>query len=227
MKAHIKRDFSGAIDVFVSSDPDSLRPGARWFDQLMRNLQTCRVQILLLSPTALGRPWIHFEAGAGWALETVEQVPICHSGLSPSDLPMPLNQLQAGGLTPEFVEGLYRILSTAADQDVPSVDFEERATQLVAVASTLVAAPRSSSPGVGPPKRGVVAREAVLAKLRRLEQDQSRTAAILSLDLDETAAEAGLEREAVQDELALLLRLGYAEPYAETFGEPATEGPLG
>lgn len=124
IRTAIHRDFSGAVDVFVSSDPDSLPAGIHWMDELTAKLRQCRIQILLLSAESLQRPWIHFEAGAGWARGDVTQVPLCHSGLAPSDLKPPLALLQAGRLEdPQYLRSMYLRIAAEASQNVPEVDF--------------------------------------------------------------------------------------------------------
>jgi len=35
------------------------------------------------------KPWVNFEAGAGWVRD-IPVIPLCHSGIQPSNLPMPL-----------------------------------------------------------------------------------------------------------------------------------------
>jgi hypothetical protein len=71
---------------------------------------------------------------------------------------------------------------------------------------------------------GSLARWAVLNELRRLMREQTRTNAILSLDLDDVATAYGLSRSDVQDNLAELLELGYAQPYADSMDQGATDG---
>lgn len=83
----------GLIDVFQSTSPTSLVVGQNWLDNITDALRNCEVMIVLCSPFSVNRPWINFECGAGWSRE-IEIVPICHSGLRPVDLPVPINLLQ-------------------------------------------------------------------------------------------------------------------------------------
>src|SRR5262245_304192 len=86
LKLRIEKDFLSIVNVFVSSHSDSVRPGAKWLQQLDLELGKAAVLLILASPTSVTRPWVNFEAGAGWS-KNVPVVPICHSGMLPGQLP--------------------------------------------------------------------------------------------------------------------------------------------
>ena len=86
--------YVGSFDVFVSSDGESLPVGEQWLSKIDENLTRMRMQITLCSPYSVGRPWINFEAGAAWS-KKIPLVPLCHSGMTKSELPVPLSYLQA------------------------------------------------------------------------------------------------------------------------------------
>lgn len=96
----IKSAYLGLLDTFVSSDGESLPAGGRWLDKIDQALSDSAIQISLCSPESVKRPWINFEAGASW-IRRIPVVPICHSGLSKSGLPVPLSMLQAADATNE------------------------------------------------------------------------------------------------------------------------------
>ena len=93
----IKSSFLGLLDTFVSSDGESLPAGGRWLDSIDAALANSAIQISLCSPQSIKRPWINFEAGASW-IRRIPVVPLCHSGLSKSNLPIPLVMLQGADL---------------------------------------------------------------------------------------------------------------------------------
>ena len=78
----IQTTFMGMIEVFVSSDPDSIAMGGRWLEEITRGLKNCVVEVVLASPQSIKRPWINFEAGAGWVRD-IAVIPVCHSGMTP------------------------------------------------------------------------------------------------------------------------------------------------
>ena len=124
-KELIERAFLGLIDVFVSSDTNSIPMGAKWLESVTENLKVCAVEIILCSPRSVTRPWINFEAGAGW-IRGIEVIPLCHSGMTPSDLPVPLRLLQGTQATDDA--GLQRILpvlAKALGAAVPAVSFDD------------------------------------------------------------------------------------------------------
>jgi hypothetical protein len=51
----------GPGEVFVSTH---LEKGARWFEEIVRKLESAEVGILCLTAENLASPWLHFEAGA-------------------------------------------------------------------------------------------------------------------------------------------------------------------
>lgn len=97
LSEEIKSSFLGLLDTFVSSDGESLPAGGRWLDSIDTALTNSAIQISLCSPQSITRPWINFEAGASW-IRRIPVVPLCHSGLSKSGLPIPLVMLQGADL---------------------------------------------------------------------------------------------------------------------------------
>jgi hypothetical protein len=98
LKELIEPHFLGLLDVFVSSDGGSIEMGQKWLDTVSAALKNCAIQIVVCSPKSVARPWVNFEAGAAWVRE-VPVIPLCHSGMTPSELPIPLSLLQAANLT--------------------------------------------------------------------------------------------------------------------------------
>ncbi len=117
--------FLGLFDVFVSSDGKSIRVGQQWLDSVSQALQACVLEVIIASPTSVTRPWINFEAGAAW-VRGIPIIPLCHSGMTPSKLPVPLNLLQGARATDDA--DLRRVFATfahALDARTPDVDFSD------------------------------------------------------------------------------------------------------
>jgi hypothetical protein len=122
-KLLIEHEFLGLIDVFVSSDGQSIQMGQRWLDGISEALKKCKVEIVVCSPVSIKKPWINFEAGAGW-IRDIPVIPLCHSGMTPSSLPVPLSLLQAAQANE--VSGLKLILPVLAQAlgaKTPNTDF--------------------------------------------------------------------------------------------------------
>jgi hypothetical protein len=130
LKRHISQDFLGMIDVFVSSDSTSIVVGSKWLNDIDTALKTAKVELLICSEESVKRPWINFEAGAGW-VKGIPVVPVCHTGLRPVDLPMPLNMLQAvEAKNPEDLDKLYALLAKQLGSTKPAGKFKQLAREV-------------------------------------------------------------------------------------------------
>ena len=122
LKDRIERDFLGLVNVFVSSDQESIEAGDSWLDALHRALKSANLEVILCSPTSITKPWVNFEAGAAW-LQGIPVVPICHSGLRTGALPMPLSSLQGGESSdPNTYVRLYNRIAKLVPCGTPGID---------------------------------------------------------------------------------------------------------
>jgi len=130
LKQHLDNDFLGMLEIFVSSDRETIRAGEKWLDQVDHALRAADAELVLCSKESVGRPWVNFEAGAAW-LRRIPVIPVCHSGLSLVELPVPLNMLQ--GVECSSAEGLqklYDAMAAVLDVKTPSVDFQALAADM-------------------------------------------------------------------------------------------------
>jgi hypothetical protein len=102
VKSAIEDEFSGFVDVFVSLDASSIPAGANFLKRIEDKLVDCVGAVYLVSPVSVKRNWINFELGAVWIRNIlnirennteISLIPLCHSGIQPSSLPLPLNNL--------------------------------------------------------------------------------------------------------------------------------------
>src|SRR5271163_3722789 len=103
---HEEREYAEAIQEFVtqllgidakpfmSSDQMQVYAGEKWLEQIMNELKTAKVVLLMLSKESVVRPWVNFEAGAAWTRDIVT-IPVCFGGLRKGELPKPYSILQA------------------------------------------------------------------------------------------------------------------------------------
>ncbi len=189
LKRALARDFLGMLDVFVSSDGESIAAGENWVSAVDRALHESKLLIILCSPMSLHRPWVNFEAGVAWALD-VPIIPLCHAGLRPRDLRMPLSLRQGLLLDdPRHIRQLYaRITEIVQVPLTPERDFEELASGLGRVSASL----RSTGED----------------ELRRLEDDRGIGRRLLMglshpehtwRTLDRVAVEAGVSQDVAAD----------------------------
>jgi hypothetical protein len=104
IKNAIESEFSGFVDVFVSSDGTTIPAGSNFLKKIEDGLIGCVGAIYLISPMSVKRNWINFELGAVWVRNAISvrssspeipTIPICHSGILPNSLPAPLNNLNS------------------------------------------------------------------------------------------------------------------------------------
>jgi hypothetical protein len=123
LKTHFLNDFLGMIDVFVSSDNTSITVGNKWLNDIDEALKTAQVELILCSEGSVKRPWINFEAGAGW-VKGIPVVPVCHTGMRAVDLPIPLNMLQAIEANDENgLQKIYGLLAKNLGSATPTSNF--------------------------------------------------------------------------------------------------------
>ncbi|WP_226701148.1 toll/interleukin-1 receptor domain-containing protein [Priestia aryabhattai] len=130
LKIFIEDTFLGLIDVFVSSTQDSISVGERWLDKVTDALNESIVEIVICSHLSIKRPWINFEAGAGW-IRNIPVIPFCHSGMTLTQLPTPLNMLQGAiANEPSSIEKIVRILAESIGARVIEPNISEFITKV-------------------------------------------------------------------------------------------------
>lgn len=122
LQKFFKRLYLGSFNVFVSSDSNSIELGDSWQNIVFDSIQTCDLMLVLCSPVSITRPWIPFEAGAGWSRK-IPVIPVCHSGLTPGELPLPFSTLQGCVLSEEkSVQQILARISKLFDLEIPELD---------------------------------------------------------------------------------------------------------
>lgn len=107
-KDFLENQFLGTIDVFASSHEESIKLGDDWMGRIKLSIQHCKLILVICSPISIKRPWIFFEAGSGWGKD-IPVIPLCHSGITPEKLPVPLNSFQGGLINkPEDIKKVFK-----------------------------------------------------------------------------------------------------------------------
>ena len=133
LKDRLEADFLGSVHVFVSSDQTSIGAGTKWLDEVEKALKAAALHLILCSDESVGRPWVNFEAGAAW-LRGVPVIPVCHSGMTPNGLPVPLILLEAlEAHREEDLRKLYAAVSSTLQMNVPSIDFAGLSAEVHAI----------------------------------------------------------------------------------------------
>ncbi|MBY0379492.1 MAG: TIR domain-containing protein [Burkholderiales bacterium] len=125
LKSLIELHFLNMVNVFVSSDLSSNETGEKWLNNITSALKVCVMGIILSSNNSIMRPWINFEAGALWVRD-IKVIQACHSGMSKSTLPIPLNQLNGIDITSkEDLLSLFTSISKKLKSIPPNPDFTD------------------------------------------------------------------------------------------------------
>jgi hypothetical protein len=115
LKKALTDSLGAGVVVFVSSDAESIEAGERWFQSVARHLATCVAQVILCSPNAITRPWVHFEAGSGWGRK-IPVIPAYYAGVTERMLPDQFRDFEAVDLsTADGVKALVRSVARAVD----------------------------------------------------------------------------------------------------------------
>ena len=122
LKTVLESSFLNIFDVFVSSNPDSIQLGDKWFDRMADSISNAALIIVICSPLSEKRPWINFEAGCGFA-HNIPVVPLCHSGLKPADLSFPLSAFQGAELNSQSkIQVLFDRIARIINISPPKMD---------------------------------------------------------------------------------------------------------
>ena len=110
LKDMMEEDFLGLVEFFASSDVGTIELGVQWLEAVERAIEKADAVIVLCSKASVHRPWVQFEIGAAW-MKGLPIIPVCHSGMTPTDLATPLKDYEGADLgTPEGLLALYEMI---------------------------------------------------------------------------------------------------------------------
>jgi hypothetical protein len=117
IEMEIRKVFADGINVFCTSSPGTIAPSKDWLSSIEAKLDSAQAVIVLVTPTSVERPWLWFEVGASWMRARKDQAaiyPLCAPEIQMTDLPSPLNRLQA--LSMGKVQDLKLLFQALIDQ---------------------------------------------------------------------------------------------------------------
>ncbi|MEI9940360.1 MAG: toll/interleukin-1 receptor domain-containing protein [Pseudomonadota bacterium] len=130
----------GTIDVFVSSDGQSIRVGTNWVHEVQQALERCKLMFVLVTPNSLVSSWITFEAGFAYS-RGIQVVPIAMLGVTVDEMPSPLRLLQ--GYNVSSHRGLNNIVANVNElfhYSLPEGFTESDYTSIVELSGTALSA---------------------------------------------------------------------------------------
>ena len=99
----------GSIDVFMSSDGQSISFGKNWVHSVEQALEQTKLMLVFVTPSSLRSSWLHFESGFAYS-KGIQVVPI-GLGIDLSTVGAPLSLLQGFNATSEA--GFNNIIAVA------------------------------------------------------------------------------------------------------------------
>lgn len=103
----------GAIDVFLSSDGESIPLGRNWVHRIQDALQSARIMVVFVSPNAFNSNWVYFESGFAYA-NNIRVVPVGFQGIDLATLKPPLSLLQGFNITSK--DGLDNLIALVNEE---------------------------------------------------------------------------------------------------------------
>lgn len=138
LKAAMEEVLSG-IRVFVSSDPEDLKPGDSWVEVILKNLNQAELILVLATQRGLSRKWVWYESGAGWS-RGVRIIPCCVGRIRKGELPAPFSSFQAVNIDDD--DGYRHLINTVASElglpDPNSVDISGLVRKLKAADKKII-----------------------------------------------------------------------------------------
>lgn len=89
---------SNTIEIFQSSDGESIPFGNNWVHKIENNLNDTKLMFVFVSPNSLKSNWIYFEAGYSYS-KGIKVIPIGILGIDIGQLAPPINLLQGFNIT--------------------------------------------------------------------------------------------------------------------------------
>lgn len=89
----LMQESSSGVDIFLSSDWDSIRSGAIWVEEIEKALSCCRHFVALItSAEDACSPWINYEIGYARGKGILPRIFLFNS-ITPEEVPYPLRML--------------------------------------------------------------------------------------------------------------------------------------
>ena len=82
----------GVLDIFMSSDGQSIPFGTNWIHKIEEGLQAAKIMFVFVTEVSVASGWIYFEAGFAYS-KGIQVVPV-GIGIDIGTLKAPLNLLQ-------------------------------------------------------------------------------------------------------------------------------------
>src|ERR1017187_10665377 len=117
LQKYIRHAFGGQVQVFASSDNESIGGGKKWFTHITESLKGSAIVLVLISNASRRRQWINFEAGFGDGAGA-DVIPISIRGFSLAKLDYPIAGYQGRSVDdlPSILADITRVVDLASQK---------------------------------------------------------------------------------------------------------------
>jgi hypothetical protein len=113
LKERLLQKVGGTLDVFLSSDGQSIQLGRNWVHKIEDALNSARIMFVFVSPSSLPSKWVYFESGFSYS-KGIRVIPVGILGIDLNDVPAPLSLLQ--GFNIRNADGLNNLITIINDE---------------------------------------------------------------------------------------------------------------
>lgn len=103
----------GAIEVFLSSDGQSIPLGRNWVYRVQEGLEDAALMVVFVTPNSIGSGWVYFETGYVYA-KGKRVVPVGFMGIDLAEVRPPIGLLQGFNITSH--EGLNNLIALVNEE---------------------------------------------------------------------------------------------------------------
>lgn len=97
IKNVIHKNCKNEVNLFVSSDGQSMPIGKNWVHSLEKALKEAKLMFVFLTPNSINSHWVYFESGYAYS-KGIDVIPVGIAGIDLNDLKPPINLLQGFNL---------------------------------------------------------------------------------------------------------------------------------
>lgn len=142
IKNKVMQYTSGTLEIFQSSDGESIPFGTNWIHKVEEGLKEARVMFVFLTEKSVASGWIYFEAGYAYS-KGVHVIPV-GIGVNVGDLKAPLNLLQGFNITSaDSLNNFLTIINREFSYSFPGQFTDEDFCEIIVLSSS---AAKSTTP---------------------------------------------------------------------------------
>jgi len=137
IKNKVMQYTSSTIEIFQSSDGESIPFGTNWIHKVEEGLKEAKVMFVFITEQSISSGWIYFEAGYAYSKD-VHVIPV-GIGVSVGDLKAPLNLLQGFNITSaDSLNNFLTIINREFHYSFPAQFTDDDYNEIIALSSSAV-----------------------------------------------------------------------------------------